>query len=234
MSISIRHSIRWLPDAPSEPTSTMVLTSPEHHFVDIRILKGINEPEASVDWAFAGMSSSKTRSGVRHCTWSHVVDSRTSTPEAVVDEGDMFPQENGQSLETGRMVNPATEKLTDYEEIWTDVEVEGIPGPNDNSEGLIQRPRGRCIVLELKDEERQEWGVAVLLGRYFQGVVRIGQQFGAERWLWEDGEWKRKFRIGHLCIPGPEHVYNDTLSHGEQVRLEDTLLQWRVVETSYL
>jgi hypothetical protein len=38
-SISIRRSIRWLPGEASEPTSTMVLTSPERRFVDLRILK---------------------------------------------------------------------------------------------------------------------------------------------------------------------------------------------------
>lgn len=36
-NISIRESIRWLPDEASEPTSTIVLTSPSHRFVDLRI-----------------------------------------------------------------------------------------------------------------------------------------------------------------------------------------------------
>jgi hypothetical protein len=38
-SISIREYIRWLPDQPSEPTTTVVLTSPEKRFVDIRVFK---------------------------------------------------------------------------------------------------------------------------------------------------------------------------------------------------
>ena len=37
-SISIRESIRWLPGEASEPTSTLVLTSPGKRFVDLRIL----------------------------------------------------------------------------------------------------------------------------------------------------------------------------------------------------
>lgn len=36
--ISVRESIRWKPDEASEPTSTLVLTSPGRHFVDVRIL----------------------------------------------------------------------------------------------------------------------------------------------------------------------------------------------------
>lgn len=35
-SISIREFIKWLPDEASEPTSTIVVTSPGRRFVDIR------------------------------------------------------------------------------------------------------------------------------------------------------------------------------------------------------
>jgi hypothetical protein len=37
-SISFRKFIRWLPEEASEPTSTLVLTSPEKRFVDLRVL----------------------------------------------------------------------------------------------------------------------------------------------------------------------------------------------------
>jgi hypothetical protein len=36
-SISVRKWIRWVPEEASEPTSTLVLTSPGRHFVDLRI-----------------------------------------------------------------------------------------------------------------------------------------------------------------------------------------------------
>lgn len=38
-SISVRKYIRWFPDTESEPTDTVVVTSVENRFVDIRILK---------------------------------------------------------------------------------------------------------------------------------------------------------------------------------------------------
>jgi hypothetical protein len=44
--ISVRKYIRWLPDEASEPTSTIVLTSPERRFVDLRILL---EPKPSAE-----------------------------------------------------------------------------------------------------------------------------------------------------------------------------------------
>ncbi|KAI0546235.1 hypothetical protein F4679DRAFT_418345 [Xylaria curta] len=233
MSISIRDSIRWLPDAASEPTTTMVLTSPEHRFVDIRVLEDADDTGTSLDWAFAGISSSEIRNGVRHSTWRHVVDSRTRAPETVVDEGDIFQKEDGGTLETGQMVNPATGKLTDYEEVWADLEAEGIPGINLNSDALAQQPKGRCVVLELNDEERESRGMAICLGRYYQCVVRIGDHFAAERWLWEDGEWKRKYRVGTMLVPGPEHTYGATLLLEEEIELTDTLQRWRVVEISF-
>ncbi|KAI1743575.1 hypothetical protein F4680DRAFT_348903 [Xylaria scruposa] len=229
MSISMRDSIRWLPDAASEPTSTIVLTSPEHRFVDTRVLKDVDDTGKSLDWAFAGISSSEIRDGVQHSTWRHVVDSRTRAPETVVDEGDIFPQDDGGTLETGRMVNPATGKLTDYEEVWTDLEAESIPSINPNSDALAQQPKGRCVVLELNDEEREARGMAICLGRYNQCVVRIDDRFTAERWQWEDGEWKRKYRVGAMLVPGPEHMSSATLSLGDEVKSADTL-RWRVVE----
>lgn len=49
-SISLRDSIRWLPEPASEPTSTLVITSPKRNFVDIRVLR----PEGSAsNWPTA-------------------------------------------------------------------------------------------------------------------------------------------------------------------------------------
>ncbi|KAK4108269.1 hypothetical protein N656DRAFT_784290 [Canariomyces notabilis] len=71
--ISVREYIRWLPGEPSEPTSTIVLTTPERRFVDLRIFKSAatpteegSSPESGdgilplsrLDWAIAGTSSS--------------------------------------------------------------------------------------------------------------------------------------------------------------------------------
>ncbi|KAI1313613.1 hypothetical protein F5Y03DRAFT_103311 [Xylaria venustula] len=233
MSLSVRDSIRWLPDPnASEPTYTAVLTSPGRRFVDIRIVKDpiTGELGTTIDWAFAGVSSSETRDGVRHCTWRHVVDSRTRTPEAVVDEGDVFPLDGGRTLETGRMVNPATGQLTNYEEVWDDLEAKAII-----PEGSTQQLRAYCVVLELEDEEREERGMVVYLGRHCHGVVRAGPRFTAEMWTWENATgWQRKFQAGDLSIPGPGHIHGNPQSDTEQqIRLEDTFSRWRVVETAY-
>ncbi|QIW95198.1 hypothetical protein AMS68_000716 [Peltaster fructicola] len=74
-SISRRAFIQWMPDKAAEPTSTVVLTSPQNRFVDIRLLRtgpnsqghGNERPSSQldgaiqlkhVDWAFAGTSAS--------------------------------------------------------------------------------------------------------------------------------------------------------------------------------
>lgn len=49
VQLSIRKSLRWIPNEPSEPTDTLVLDVGDY-FVDLRVLKANN----SIDWAMAG------------------------------------------------------------------------------------------------------------------------------------------------------------------------------------
>ncbi|KAI0603119.1 hypothetical protein F4775DRAFT_587647 [Biscogniauxia sp. FL1348] len=237
-SISIRESIRWLPDPASEPTSTVVLTSPGRRFVDIRILRskpGTAEtseeifgevPLSGVDWAFAGFSQSERRDdGSRHCVWRHFVDSRSGIADGVADEGDMFPRADGRQLETGRMVNPATGRETDYEEVWAGVEPRStVAGESSSS----RTPLVRCAVLELKNDGRGERGMVVCLGGYCQGVVRKGEAFAMERWRWVDGGWKRLAYMGELGLPCGEAMNETGLVVGGQVKCGEQV--WNVVE----
>ncbi|KAF2813929.1 uncharacterized protein BDZ99DRAFT_567642 [Mytilinidion resinicola] len=69
-NISVREYICWQGDTPSEPTSTLVTTSKENYYVDIRIYKRLHlsDPELPLpnnggpihrlEWAFAGLSES--------------------------------------------------------------------------------------------------------------------------------------------------------------------------------
>jgi len=40
----------------------------------------------------------------------------------VKDEGDMYPQDNGEVLEYGAMVNPEKGVIEKYQEYWVDLE----------------------------------------------------------------------------------------------------------------
>jgi hypothetical protein len=59
--VSIRKSIRWLPEDASEPTSTIVLSSAERRFVDIRILELSNGESENDIGKIALPSQSLTR-----------------------------------------------------------------------------------------------------------------------------------------------------------------------------
>lgn len=225
-SISLRRHIKWGSEPASEPTSTLVLTSPGHFFVDIRVLRSALAKSESVprdadsplslspeqlDWAIGGTSSSTDLPAqpdgatASRTTFRHWVSSRTLEPEAVADEGDMFPQPDGTTLEKGSMVNPATGLVTSYEELWDDQEPQSVPG------------LPLCTVLRLHDDTSRTRGLFVQLGQHAQGFLRRGNVFTGERWLWdsESAKWEHLFRVGGLqpeslkdLVPSPDRQFH--------------------------
>ncbi|KAI7304778.1 hypothetical protein KC315_g15000 [Hortaea werneckii] len=254
-NISIRESIRWIPDPFSEPTSTLVLTSAAKRFVDIRVLKDSSlsqhsssmtedtdlKPFSALDWAFAGTSSSSVGSSdengnaVAHCEWCHWVDNRTERPEDAVDEGKMYPIEgDGQrSLEKGRMVNPDTGRMTEYEEIWRDVDAVGIPEVvgGEGVEGEDEQKVSAVLILD--EPEQRARGMVVRIGQYCQGVLRVKEEFSLERWEWAGKEkgWERKVRMGSLFLPCGPAMDILGMQVGSQVKHGD--FRWEVVELDY-
>ncbi|KDR74163.1 hypothetical protein GALMADRAFT_71257 [Galerina marginata CBS 339.88] len=115
--VSVRRSIRWLPGEAMEPTHTIVLTEGKTGaFLDVRFLKDSSD----LEWAFAGYRHKISEDTVK---FTHHIDSRTLTPLEVKDIGKNISLENGQTLESGEMVNPETGQMTAYEEIWEDIQV---------------------------------------------------------------------------------------------------------------
>ncbi|PSK55905.1 Topoisomerase 1-associated factor 1 [Elsinoe australis] len=250
--ISHREYIHWIPGDPSEPTSTLVLTSSHRHFIDIRITKPTaNEPDlpneggpfSRLQWAFAGTScttlikpehgtTTSLPSPVHHCVWTHWIDSHAAPyrDTEVRDEGDIFPQADGKSLEVGEMVNPATGKVQRYEECWADEEV-GLVG---------KESRRMAVVLELseKDARGREWakGSVVRIGRWVQGIVKVVREergeagevrevaeVSCERWMWDESKgWLRVVKIGRLWLPCAI-TWEEGLKVGREVRFGD----WR-------
>lgn len=240
-SISIREHIRWGTDPPSEPTSTLVLTSPGRHFVDIRILKTaleeLKDPghglcdsltPRQIDWAFGGVSSSTqiTRedgSQVSHSTFRHWVDSRTKEPEKIVDEGDMLPGSDGSTLETGSMVNPATGMKMDYEELWRDEEPLPVHG------------LAKCLVFQLHDDNDQKRGLFIQLCHHAQGILRIGDSFTAERWEWNRSlsKWDMLVKAGNMKCPPLGRLLTDANAdkdYREGDTVQDHSGLWTVIE----
>ncbi|OAA51280.1 sodium/nucleoside cotransporter [Beauveria brongniartii RCEF 3172] len=234
-TVSYRKYIRWYPDEASEPTSTLVLTSPENRFVDLRILlppnggtKLSNEPTGKLpldrlDWAIAGTTISEaataptTGEPIRRSTFRHWVSSRVIDPTGVSDVGDMYPQEDGTTLEKGAMANPATGgRVANYDELWTDLlaptsdyiavlRVDGVDGNgNGNGNGVK--------------------GMLVWIGALCQALVRDDKGITLERWeklegaalgaggdgeegeeeeeeVVDEGTWTRTVRMGTRELP---------------------------------
>ncbi|KAI9766429.1 MAG: hypothetical protein M1840_006536 [Geoglossum simile] len=248
-AISERKSIRWLPDRAKEPTSTLVLTSRNLHFVDLRILKPLNpgEPDlpneggpcSRLEWAFSGVAKYTELPDRVHAEWSHEIDSRANSLNK--DEGDLILQHDGSVLETGRMVNPATGEMTQYEEVWADLEVNITGGGSHRI----------SIVIAVVDDLRGIKGKIVRVGQWCQGISKVGTVTHAERWHWverepdtataskgehqSDGDWERVAKIGGAYIPCSLAFVSGThlngapaAEEGDELKVGDTT--WRVIE----
>ncbi|ORY63518.1 uncharacterized protein BCR38DRAFT_517016 [Pseudomassariella vexata] len=191
-SVSIRKYIKWGDAPPSEPTSTLVLTSPQRRFVDVRLLLPLpSVSEKQLDWAFAGTSEHNAKEKPPHSVFRHWVDSRYVDAEKVSDEGDVFEGDEGtgvrgEVLERGKMENPDSGRVEEYEECWVDgLERDGKMGVG-----------GWVLRFEDGDEkDGRTRGMMVRIGEVVQGILRIGGEVGVGRWKIgaQGGEREREF-----------------------------------------
>ena len=124
------------------------------------------------------------------------------------------------------MVNPATGKETEYEEIWHDVEATAT-----KAGGKV-----KSFVLQF-DNEAGLRGSIVRHGQYVQGLLKEGDKITAERWEWKEGKWGRMVRLGTEDLPCGilmdmlDHLDDDMhLKLGDGVKIGGR--SWRVVECS--
>ncbi|KAL1306035.1 hypothetical protein AAFC00_004163 [Neodothiora populina] len=257
-SISIREWIKWMPDAESEPTSTLVLTSSRKQFVDVRILKPTQhgEPElpreggpmARLEWGFAGHSHStisdpSSTPPTVHSTWTHTIDSQHKDCSNVSDSGDMFACADGiHVLERGEMVNPATGKMTAYEEFWAD-----YPAGYVRESGEEEQGKRWSVVVALEEADAGVKGLVVRVGEWCQGIIRVGDEICVERWRWSstsasdpasgergggeeeiDNGWRRVARLGRLFLPCALTFMPAGLKEGSKVTYGD--YKWEAQE----
>lgn len=111
-----------------------------------------------------------------------------------MDEGDMYPQEDGSTLEKGCMLNPDTGKDTDYEELWLDLS-----------------PQAQSTTALLRIDSGGVRGMIVWLGTLCQALVRDGGGISLERWEMVAGKvWQRTVRMGSRALPCDD-IVNDRL-----------------------
>ncbi|KAF1829610.1 hypothetical protein BDW02DRAFT_509584 [Decorospora gaudefroyi] len=243
----------WLPDenpldlppCQFEPTSTVVLTSPNRTFIDVRVYKPFNitpgllpnQGEVQrLDWAFAGTSSSVPVpwENVTHSTWTHWIDSRhpIPTPSSPIppDEGYMYPIASDLSLEVGHAFHPALRAVKTHEEMWRDMR---ILTTNAAAGTKI------CIVLRTHADAGGLKGLVMRVGQYVQGMMVLEARVTVERWVWdgedtgaavgvEAGLWEREVRVGEQFLPCGVLMRDEVLTVGGEVAFSG--FRWVVEE----
>ncbi|KAL9009370.1 MAG: hypothetical protein Q9173_005595 [Seirophora scorigena] len=159
-----------VPGEPEELTSTIVLTSPDRFYVDIRAFKkaDLSNP---IQWAFAGTSESVRESNGRcFSTWHHWIDSQTDDP--ALDRGEMITQDDGDVLEKGTTVDPDTGEEESYEELWTDLPL---------ASGSASEHSRICVVLRAEEVEKGMRGMVIRIGGWCQGIMKKNGAVSVER-----------------------------------------------------
>ncbi|PBP19817.1 hypothetical protein BUE80_DR009293 [Diplocarpon rosae] len=236
----MRKYIKWGDKPAGEDTDTLVLTTSGKRFVDIRIYLPASPSEpplpcssalplSRLEWGFAGTSlpspavysstpgNEHEISKPAHTVWTHWVDNKTT--EEVKDEGDMYPQPNGETMEYGSMINPKTGREEKYEECWVDIEAGTVYGEE----------RRRSWVLKTEDQGRGARGMVARIGRYVQAVVRREGEFSVGRWVWSAGQgWEVVVEIGRTALPSG--IMAHKVSLGQKFEGADGL-EWTCVES---
>ncbi|KAL8784899.1 MAG: hypothetical protein Q9213_003712 [Squamulea squamosa] len=199
-SISRRKHYRTVPGEPSEPTSTIVLTSPRGYYVDIRVCNKqqahlSSDPKTfngQLQWAFAGTKETLQIGGRTISTWHHPIDSLSDDPKP--DKGEMIELEDGDTLEKGETVDEETGEVVRYEELWEELPLDSMK----KEAGPV------CIVLKIDEAHGVEGsGMVIRIGGYCEGIFKDSQGITIERWEWVEGEgggkWERT--VSYLLTP---------------------------------
>lgn len=223
MVLSTRVSLQWLPNEPEELTSTLVFTTPQDHFVDVRIYneqyphiqKG-STPEAFdkiFQWVITGEEeeipdTNKIR--FRHeVNLQEVMKSLESGRplsecRSEPDIGAFWSIEGSEDRkETGSMVNPETGKHTDYVEIWRSLDPALTTPVTEIRE--ISGKEHEVLTLELK--HNGVLGRIIRLGNWVQGVIYEEAEkthpISVLRCFYDSnaGEWKDLIRYGKHSFP---------------------------------
>ena len=130
----------------------------------------------------------------------------------------MFNQDDGSTMEKGRMVNPESGAEEDYEEVWEDMTITNVP------------ETGAGGVLEMKDDANDTRGLVILMGEYCQGIMRDGSRIFVERWVYmkNSREWMSVAATQALALPCRAAIDKRWWRKGETMDYNGML--WTVVE----
>lgn len=237
MSLTTRVSIQWGDNPPEEPTDTLVITSLEKHYVDIRALaKSTNvasQKEFPFDWAFCGQV---VEGEDNQFTYTHDIDSRclqgTGKPDEV-DSGNVEILPNGDEKETGQMFNPDSGRVEQFVEVWRPLDSNKstrTPQPKNLASDIT------VIVVATVDGQNAN-GKLVRVGNWMQGIVefdipdaknaKLADKLSLVRATATGDIWSRSISWGNHVdkIPVTDlegHVLGETFTFGG--------IEWAVIE----
>lgn len=255
MSISIRISIRWLPDEASEPTTTVVLTSPKRRFVDIRILNP--DPEDAQHNNPIGGTLPHPTSCRHHPLTFLLADilppERLDWAFAGTSTSELRFDAEGKGTVHGTWHHWVSNRDANVDGVVDEGDNHSLPNDRTLETGNMTNPatgeatdyeeiwldapvlstgkgEGKlCAVLVLEDGEHEARGMVVRVGQFCQGVLRVGEGFTLERWEWrEEGGWRREVRMGDLWVPCGVLLEGERVAVGGEVRFGEFV--WKVVE----
>lgn len=196
MVLSTRVNIQWLPNEPTETSHTLVFTTSQDHFVDVRIKKDMypfkQDGAQPVDfnevfeWVIVG--EEEPIANTNKIQFNHKVNLQeimksltTGKPllecKSAPDIGSFSAIEGSKDRkEMGRMVNPETGKSTEYVEIWRSLNPEETTfetevRENENKDGHEISGPVDVYNATYDLEEGSVYGRVIVLGRWIQGVI---------------------------------------------------------------
>lgn len=169
------------------------MTADSGRFIDIRFPKAVMNDREAVQhpsfWAFTGQASTTFYDAntqqhavdmpyTAHCKFVHEIDSRGPQSIAAGDEGDMFTLGNGDCMEMGMMVNPASGRKELYKEYWCGADV--LPRSDGVDDSKV------CLVAETCNSTNTQ-GFLIRIGGRVQGIISstdsgASRAVGVERW----------------------------------------------------
>lgn len=241
MSLSTRVSIQWLPDDVEELTETLVFSTPKCFSTDVRIFKEhypyikINaEPEPIEKiFQFASIGTEVAIEGTNRVEFPSEVNLQViiqaiktgkrieQCKGPVPDIGSFWSIENSEDRkETGSMVNPATEKLTEYIEVWRSLNPMETTPTEQIRENHWKGNKSEVKVRTYDAKGDHYRGRLILLGNWVQAVLYVcvdglHQLSVARAHLNESGEWEPLIDYGIYHFPDFSKALNEEeFEHG--------------------
>jgi hypothetical protein len=240
--LSTRVSIQWPPEPVGEDTKTVVITTPDNHFVDLRVylehypyrIQTSEEFENVFQWCSCGVERPIANSNkIEFCQeinsiaiWKSIrANEPLLPPEPDIGEFSSIPNSEDRK-EVGTMTNPATGKQQLYVEIWRSLD------PDKHTHEYEVPQLSRPIVNEIFTLVVSSVGYSgklVRVGNWAQGIIYNKSNKETPLHVIQshyDGSWNTLLAYGatELFPVAFNGIINDT------VRINH--LEWKCIERS--